>query len=280
MKVLVFGRGWLGGRLAQHLQGEVVPTDILDTEDVASVLMDRRPDVVINAAGKCGRPNIDWCEASEENKRLTLYVNAFGPAILYHMVEGVSDYLKKKIFFVHLSSGCLWDREYDVSEETAPTPPSWYSKTKVMGEMRLPQDKTLIIRPRMPIDCKPHPRNLVTKLAHYDFVLDEPNSVTFVDDLLGASEYLINARTTGVFNMVNPGPLTAWEIMRLYIELVDEGHACRRVTMDFLNENELIKSGRSNCTLDVSKLKAAGYEMPDAQKKIRACMEAYAKATK
>lgn len=280
MKVLVFGNGWLGNRLAEHFNGSVADADILDTERIASVLMDVRPDVIINAAGKCGVPNIDWCEASEDNKRLTLYVNAYGPPVLYHMAEAVGQQLSKDFFFVHLSSGCLWDGEYDVDEQTKPSPPSWYSETKVRGENRLPQDRVLILRPRMPTDTKPNPRNLITKLSKYGSVLDVPNSVTFVDDFLSATEHLINKRATGVFNVVNPGPLTAWDIMGLYTELVDNKHTCQKIDMDFLRKENLIKAGRSNCTLNVDKLKDAGFEMPNATEKIRGCMEKYAECSK
>ncbi len=277
MECLVFGNGWLGNRLAEHFDGSVAEADILDTERVASVLMDVRPDVVINAAGKCGTPNIDWCEASDTNRRLTLYANAYGPPVLYHMAEAVGQHLSRSFFFVHLSSGCLWNEEYDVDEQTKPNPVSWYSETKVQGENRLPSEDVLILRLRMPVDNKPHPRNLITKLANYHFVLDEPNSVTFIDDFLAATEYLVEKRTTGIFNLVNPGPLTAWEIMQLYVELVDDNHACSKITMDDLWGKGLIKSGRSNCTLSVEKLKEAGFEMPNAKEKIRRCVEEYAK---
>ena len=275
MRVLVFGDGWLGNLLADHFEGSVADADILDTEKIASVLLDVRPDVIINAAGKCGAPNIDWCEASPENERLTLYVNAYGPPVLYHMSEAVGHQLSKDFFSVHLSSGCLWDGEHDVDEETKPNPVSWYSRTKEWGENRLPPDRVLILRPRMPIDAKPHPRNLITKLSKYNSVLDEPNSVTFVDDFLKATEYLVDKRSTGIFNVVNPGPLTAWEIMCLYTEVVDDHHVCQKVDMDFLWKGDLIKTGRSNCTLSVEKLAAEGFEMPNAKDKIRRCLEEY-----
>jgi len=277
MRVLVFGNGWLGGRIAEHLNGAIADADILDTEAVASTLAGYKPDVVINAAGKCGSPNIDWCEATNDNKRLTRYCNTFGPPVLYHMAEAVGEKIGVEPFFVHLSSGCLWSHKYDIDETMPPEPPSYYSETKAEGEQRLPHDKALIVRLRMPIDREPHPRNLITKLSNYGFVLDEPNSVTFVDDFLCALKHLVDNRCTGVFNVVNPGPLSAWEIMTLYTEMVDENHVARRIDMDYLWENGMIKAGRSNCTLSVEKLKQAGFEMPDAKAKIGECMREYAK---
>ena len=37
------------------------------------------PDVVINCAGKTGRPNVDWCE---DHKEETVRANVTGPLIL------------------------------------------------------------------------------------------------------------------------------------------------------------------------------------------------------
>jgi dTDP-4-dehydrorhamnose reductase len=174
----------------------------------------------------------------------------------------------------------LWDGHEDVTEDTKPEPPSFYSQTKAWGEMRLPEDDCLIIRARMPIGPEPHPRNLITKLVNYEYVLDEPNSVVFVDDFCQAIGVLVQNGELGVYNVVNPGPLSAWEIMGFYCELVDENHCCAKVDMDWLRKREFIKDGRSNCTLNIDKLKSAGVEMPDAREKIRVTMEKYAEAAK
>ncbi len=280
MKVLVYGNGWLGNALADYFEGSVSKADILDSERVASELCDVRPEVVINAAGKCGKPNIDWCIASEENRRLTRYVNTFGPAILYHTVDAIGAYLKRNFQFVHLSSGCLWENAEDVDEQTKADPPSWYSKTKAEGEQRLPGQSCLIIRARMPVSAEPHPRNLITKLATYDHVLDVQNSVTFVDDLCVAVEKLVRKNARGVYNVVNPGSLSAWDIMGLYCEFVDDMHCCAMSSMKELEEMGFIQDGRSNCTLNTDKLKAQGIELPSAKEKIREVMRLYGETVK
>jgi dTDP-4-dehydrorhamnose reductase len=42
------------------------------------VLDEVKPDVVINAAGKTGKPNVDWCE---DHKEETLRSNDTGPLV-------------------------------------------------------------------------------------------------------------------------------------------------------------------------------------------------------
>ena len=275
MKVLVYGNGWLGNEIAKHLDGSVSKVDILDTEAVAHELMDYRPDVVINAAGKCGTPNIDWCEEPEEHRRLAKYCNTYAPVVLYHMVEGVSHHIQRPIKFVHLSSGCLWTSKQNVKETDTPEPPSYYSWTKAEGEIRLPKDRCLIVRLRMPLSGTPHPRNFVTKVAKYSEVLDAPNSITCVEDLLPALEKLIRQNATGVYNIANPGDVSPVDVMEWYTETVDPNHVFKVTTTESLKERGIIKAGRSNVTLDLTKLKEAGIELPEARERIRELLHKY-----
>ena len=276
MKVLVFGNGWLGNKIADHVDGRMSKNDILDTETVMTELLDYRPDVVINAAGKCGSPSIDWCEANETNKRVTTYVNAFAPSILYRTVGAVSGYLEKGVQFVHLSSGCLWEWGDDLSETEVPNPPSHYSTTKAEGERRLPHVTSLILRLRMPVDKEPNPRNLITKLVGYEGVLDEPNSVTVIDDFLDVLVKLVMKGATGVYNVVNPDPITGFDIMTMYKDIVAPDHEFFPVDMDYLKSRKLITAGRSNVTLNTDKLWVEHQiRMPPAKERIKECLKYY-----
>lgn len=273
--MLVFGNGWLGNQIANHFDCRVSHADILDCEAVAEELLELRPSVVINAAGKCGRPNIDWCEESETNKRVTRYVNAYGPVILYHVVEGVMRRVHRPMKFVHLSSGCLWDWGANLDEQAEPEPPSYYSWTKAEGERRLPSESCLILRLRMPLSGVPHPRNLITKLSGYTDVLDAPNSVTVIEDLLPAIQKLIEKDACGVYNVVNPGVTSPAEIAQMYTEIVDASHTFNVTTVEDLKRRGVIKAGRSNVTLCTAKLKAAGIELPEAKGRILELLHTY-----
>lgn len=274
MKVLVFGDGWIGNKLAQRFGTKPVSTDILDLRMAKIAIRLVKPDWVINAAGKCGSPNIDWCEASDINKKLTLYSNAYGPAIL----EEATRFYDCK--FLHLSSGCVWESGEEKVETDFPSPNSYYAETKVKGEQGLHYDSTLILRLRMPFDGTLSDRNLITKLARYPFVLNVPNSMTCMNDLLDAVEFLMNKDESGVFHVANQGSMSGVDVMTLYQQIVNPEHQFTPITMQELKDRGLVTTGRSNVTLCCDKLAQTGFKMPSAIHSMIRCLHSYAAALK
>ena len=101
MKVLIFGsNGYLGRQFAKLYPEAICPkADIADQASVSRILDAEKPDVVINAAGKTGRPNVDWCE---DHKMETMRSNVTGPLVL------LEECAKRNIYWVHLGSGCIY----------------------------------------------------------------------------------------------------------------------------------------------------------------------------
>src|SRR3989344_7253903 len=271
-KILIFGNGWLGGKLKDSLRAAISSSYITDKKIIEEELAKYNPDCVINTAGKTGRPNIDWCE---DHKMETISSNVTGPLIL------VEACLKKNIYLAHISSGCIYDgaaaKELGFSEEDVPNPVSFYSWTKVEAEKLLKPFPFLIMRIRMPFDSEPHQRNLITKLAGYKKIIDAYNSITSVEDFLNATEILIEKRKTGVFNIVNDGIIGHREIMELYQKIVDPSITYALIKPEELLEKGLVKAGRSNCRLDNSKLAAEGVKMRDAKEAIKSELMEYKK---
>ena len=80
MTTLIFGRGFLGERLARDLRSAVLSAaDIADEGAVKKAIAHYAPSAVVNAAGKTGRPNVDWCEGHQQE---TTRSNVEGPIIL------------------------------------------------------------------------------------------------------------------------------------------------------------------------------------------------------
>lgn len=271
MKVLIFGCGWLGGKFAEHFNGSLSAVDILDVDEVMRELVEMRPDVVVNAAGKTGRPNIDWCIATPANQRLTRYVNDCGVAVLRAAVERMPIRHRPKL--VHLSSGCLWEHAEGCTEDTVPEPPSWYSTTKVCGEERLRGSNAIIVRLRMPFDGSGHERCLLTKLLKYDKVISYPNSLTYVPDLLIAVERLLNIDEVGTWNVVNSGHVLNADIMEMLRCHVRPSMKYEVVTQERLLEQGIIKERRSNCTLSTDRLERwAAVVLPHVTMRLEQCM--------
>jgi dTDP-4-dehydrorhamnose reductase len=251
-RILVLGNGWLGNRLASHLGAVMGNADITDRGSVAEAIEKERPSIVVNAAGKTGRPNVDSCEDDPVG---TVVANVAGPIIL------ARECLSRSIYMVHLGSGCVYDgRRPDNDgwhEEDEPNfKGSLYSRSKACAEGALRDVPILQLRLRMPFDGTPHPRNLITKLTRYKRVVSVPNSMTCVDDFLAVASRLMERRKTGIWNVVNPGALTHPEILDLYREIVEPGHRYEIMPLEELQRT--VRVGRSHCVLSTAKLEREG----------------------
>jgi 3,5-epimerase/4-reductase len=275
MKVLVFGRGFLGHRLARDLSGAILhAADIADEVAVRAALDEHKPDAVINAAGKTGRPNVDWCETHQEE---TFRSNVEGALVLARQCAHRDAYL------LHLASGCIF---YGPSpspggwrEDDFANPKSFYSRTKYAADLVLSRLPNVgIARLRMPIDHEPGARNLITKLAKYPKVVDVENSVTIVDDLVGVVGALVEKRASGLFHVANPGTMRHRDLLALYKEYVDPKHSFELIRDDDLVALGLADVGRSNCILASENLSKLGITMRPLDVALRDAIKRYAKA--
>lgn len=273
MTILVFGPGFLGQRLARELGGAVLHhADIADESAVRAALAEHRPTAVVNAAGKTGRPNVDWCETHQAE---TYRSNVEGPLVLARACADADAYL------LHLGSGCIF---YGPSptpggwrEDDFANPISFYSRTKYAADLVLSKLPNVgIARLRMPIDSAPGPRNLITKLAGYQQVIDVENSVTVVDDLVEVVRGLVERRATGIFHATNPGTMRHRDLLALYREIVDPGHSCELMAEEALVERGLARLARSNCILRSDRLLDLGLTMRPVEVALRDVMIGYA----
>ncbi len=239
--------------------------DIGDLKVVQAILDAEKPDVVINAAGKTGRPNVDWCE---DHKDETLKSNVIGPLIL--MEECAS----RNIYFVHLSSGCIYEGDNGGKGFDEEDPPnffgSFYSRSKGWVDQILKDFPILQLRMRMPFDASDEPRNLIQKLIKYSKVLDAENSITYIPDFLDTIKVLIDKRVTGTFNVVNPGTASPYRIMQEYKKIVNPDQTFEKLSLDHIGD--VTKAGRSNCLLNTKKLDQY-IVLPDVNKRVTEALE-------
>lgn len=271
MNVLLVGRNsWIGSHYANYFNTELSPVDVLDDRQLSKAFDSVEPDVVINCVGYTGRPNIDACLV---NKVATGKANTVAPSVLYEKCR------RHGAKLVHISSGCLWHYGQDLTEEDLPVPPSFYSATKFIGDELLKTDgdyadDVLILRIRMPFDGTLHPRNLISKLVDYPKVVsEEHNSLTYIPDLLLATEQLIELGAHGIYNIVNPGRLTNEWILKTYQRIVDPDHKFTLVSMEHLLDNGLCVEERSNCTLSTEKFaKVTGHHLGNVEEAMEIAM--------
>lgn len=131
---------------------------------------------------------------------------------------------------------------------------SHYSKTKIAAEKMLAHyDNVLTLRIRMPLsDSLQHSRNFISKIIKYEKVVNIPNSMTVLSDLLPVSIDMALNRHVGVFNFTNPGVISHNEILQMYKKYIDPSYKWSNFTVE--EQSKILVAKRSNNRLDVSKL--------------------------
>jgi len=259
-RVLVYGTtGWIGGKVLRLLdQSTNVETcagkaRLENWSEVEKEIAVFQPTHIVLAAGLTGRPNVDWCES---HKLETLRINTVYTAML-------ADYCHtSNIHLTYFGTGCIY--EYDEShlmysgvgfteEETPNFAQSFYSYSKTLTENILKEyDNVLILRIRMPLSDDLHPRNFITKITQYERVVNIPNSMSVLHELLPISVDMCLKNRTGVYNFTNPGTISHNEILDLYREYIDLDFTYENFSLE--EQSVILKAGRSNNELDCSKL--------------------------
>jgi 3,5-epimerase/4-reductase len=260
-RVLIYGgkTGWIGGLMADLVKKEegiecfLSEVRIENREDVAKELDEIKPTHVLMAAGITGRPNIDWCE---DHKPETLRVNVIGTLNVADLT------FMRGIHCTIYATGCIF--KYDdkhplgsgigFDEESVPNfDESFYSKTKgYMEPMLKCYPNCMILRVRMPISDDLFHRNFVTKIVKYERVVNIPNSMTVLTEMLPASLAMAKKGLTGVYNFTNPGVISHNEVLDLYKKYIDPTYTYKNFTVE--EQAKVIKAGRSNNELDTTKL--------------------------
>jgi dTDP-4-dehydrorhamnose reductase len=260
-----------------------------------------KPELIINAAGYTGRPNVDACEMARAD---TFQGNTLFP----QMVARVC--LLTNTALGHVSSGCIFsgakvlangerkveknlgdprlqqlfntqpERFYGFTELDEPnfsfrSPPcSFYSGTKALAEEGLRVfDHVYIWRLRIPFDEFDHPRNYLSKIQHYRKVYDNINSLSHRGDFVRACLDLWERRAPyGIYNVTNPGAVSTREV----VEMIGKILKPRRIFEFWKNDAEFYslaaRTPRSNCILDVSRLQAAGVKIRSAKDALRSAL--------
>lgn len=222
-------------------------------EAVAKELDEIKPTHVLMSAGITGRPNIDWCE---DNKPATLRTNVIGTLNVADLTN------ERGIHCTIYATGCIFKYDDDhplgsgigFTEESKPNfAESFYSETKGYVEPMLKcYPNCLILRVRMPISDDLIHRNFITKIVKYERIVNIPNSMTVLTEMLPASLAMAKKGLTGVYNFTNPGVISHNECLDFYIKYIDPTYKYTNFSVE--EQAKVIKAGRSNNELDTTKL--------------------------
>lgn len=268
-RILILGKGFIGEKLQETLNCKILAGRILSFKDAQDIVKKHKPKIIINCIGHIGR-NVDDCEKDLDK---TLIANTFVPIMLSEVA------IRNKIKLIHISSGCIYKFDYrkdkPIKEENLPDFfDLFYSRSKIYAERALEvlchKFNFLIVKPRVPLDNRPHLRNLLTKLINYKKVIDIPNSITYIPDFINALKHLIKINARGIYNVVNKGTLRYPELLDIYKRYVPE------FEYEIIDYKELNLT-RTNIILSTQKLERTGFKIRDIHEVLKECVKSYLK---
>lgn len=204
-RVLIIGNGFLGKQYAKNGyevwgREEFSFTNSIESIDseVSKLLETIRDDydVIINCIGKS---DTRWCEIDENWDELFL-INSY---LVGSLSRQCSD---NDIKFVHISSGCVYDRnDIPQKEDGFLASHCKYVVAKLAGEFFCDKSRDLILRPRLYFGESEDNKNLLSKVKRFDTFLTDINSFTSVQTVVEATEALLSNDCDGVFNVAQSG---------------------------------------------------------------------------
>ncbi|KAI3921876.1 hypothetical protein MKX01_005565 [Papaver californicum] len=261
LKFLIYGRtGWIGGLLGQICDKQGIAYEygsgrLEERSTLVADIQKIKPTHVFNAAGVTGRPNVDWCE---DHRTETIKTNVTGTLTLADVCR------QNGLLVMNFATGCIFEYDAEHSEgsgigfkeeDTPNFAGSFYSKTKAMVEELLKEyENVCTLRVRMPISSDlSNPRNFITKISRYNKVVNIPNSMTVLDELLPIAVEMAKRNLRGIYNFTNPGVVSHNEILEMYKEYINQDFKWSNFTLE--EQAKVIVAARSNNEMDASKLK-------------------------
>ncbi|MBL7198142.1 MAG: sugar nucleotide-binding protein [Candidatus Omnitrophica bacterium] len=267
-RILILGRGFIGERLQEALNCDISECKIHSFKDAELEIKKHNPKILINCIGHTGKINVDGCELDKDK---TLSANTFIPIILAEVA------LRNRIKLVHISSGCIYRFDYSKDrpikeEEISLFFDLFYSRSKIYSERTLEvlsrKFDILIPRIRIPLDNRPHPKNILTKLINYKRVIDIPNSITYIPDFIKALKHLLKINAKGIYNVVNKGGLRYPQLLDVYKKYIPD---FKYKIIDYKRLNLV----RTNLILSTKKLEKTGFKVRNIKDALEECVRDY-----
>jgi dTDP-4-dehydrorhamnose reductase len=262
-----------------------------------------RPEFLINAAGYAPHPSEDVCEQEREE---VLCANTLLPQTIARVC------LMTKTPWGHVSSGSIytgakvpaeWGQmriernlnrpqvrrlfeehpeqfrgftEWDEPNFSFRHPPcNFYSGSKALAEEAIHNmGRNYIWRPRMFFNERDEPRNLLSQFLRCERICDTVNSLSQLDDFVRACLDLWERRAAfGIYNVVNPGPVTTRHIVELIRQILrpDRDFELSESDTEFYRRGD--PAPRSHCILDPTKLLQAGIRMRSTEEALRSSLQ-------
>jgi dTDP-4-dehydrorhamnose reductase len=225
MKILITGAGgFLGQKLFSIISKdyEVYGTDrrgrepfhkvdLTDKENLAKIVSELRPDVIINSAGIT---DVDYCEENPEE------VRKISQRCIKNLIETC---LKNKCKLVHISTDYVFDgKKGDYGEDNKTNPINVYGKIKLEEEKAITSSTLDYIISRVavlygynsPEDKQTFANWVINKLKSRQdikIINDHFSTPTLIDDIVEAIKNLIRLDKTGIYHVAGSERINRYE---------------------------------------------------------------------
>ena len=287
-RILIYGaKGWIGGQFVdllnkegiEYIVGEKRLGDDPD-EDIEQEVLSVAPTHVASFIGRThgpGNSTVGYLEGGPDKLTINMRDNLFGPLLLAEICR------KFNIHFTYIGSGCIfkYTEEHSVGGKpyTEDDRPNFfgssYSVVKGYTDRLMHQYKNVLnVRMRLPISADNSPRNLITKLVSYKKIMNVPNSVSVLPELLPALLEMMKHRQTGTINLVNHGCADHTDILEEYRSVVEPSHDYVLISeTDSSDLAEALRSTRSNCYLSTNTITQIAPQVSSAKEAVKKIMQ-------
>ncbi|MEI6949415.1 SDR family oxidoreductase [Paraflavisolibacter sp. H34] len=216
-----------------HPQFRYEPLDFEDEQQVASLLQQYRPDVVVHG-GAISKPDV--CEKDREGAYRT---NVTGTLHLLQQAALLQS------FFLFISTDFVFSGEKETyTEEDATGPVNYYGQTKVLAEDAVKNYpfSWSIVRPILVYGAPRSGRdNILTNVAvalkrgeNLSIFTDQLRTPTFVEDLVAGMVQIIERQATGIYHLSGADQLTPYQMACAAADHLGlDSSRIRPVTADF-----------------------------------------------
>ncbi|CAO4364094.1 unnamed protein product [Caenorhabditis nigoni] len=272
MHVAIYGgKGYVGQELQHVLRAREIPY-VLATkkvgfdsdEEVEGELALLGVTHVICVTGRTHGPGcntIEYLEGGPDKVFINVRDNMYSATILAHMCRKIG------LHYTYIGTGYMfaYDKQHPIGgaefkEEDEPTFfGSAYSVVKGFTDRQMNYFnqngwENLNVRITLPLSLDlTQPRNLLSKIIKYKELFDIPVSLTILPDCMNAMCNLMEQRTGGTLNLVNPEPISLYEVVKIYKEIVDETVNPTPIGVETERAQQLLAT-KGNCALDTAKL--------------------------
>jgi dTDP-4-dehydrorhamnose 3,5-epimerase len=266
-KTLIIGSKGQLGRALQHdfPSADLVDRDVLDVSDPAAVAQWpwREYALVLNAAAYTA---VDAAE-SPEGRVAAWAANAQAPALLARLA------LEHRFTLVHYSSDYVFDGTTEEHREDEPLSPlGVYGQSKAAGDLAVATaPRHYVVRTSWVVGDGNNFVRTMQSLAQRgvspSVVDDQVGRLTFTSELSRATAHLVSTEAPfGTYNVTNGGPASSWaDLARaVYARTGRSPDDVTGVSTAEYAAGKDMAPRPANSSLDLSKLRATGFEPEDA----------------